>query len=142
MNIDGLKSGVVLDHIKAGRALQIYHDLRLDKLACSVAIIKNVKSDKMGRKDIIKIDDDYQLNYDNLAYIDTNITVSIVRNGKVDEKVTLEKPEKVVNIQRCKNPRCITSIEQELDHVFLLTDRQKGTYRCQYCEAMAQKSKN
>lgn len=141
MNIDGLTSGVVLDHIKAGMALQIYNDLQLDKLACSVAIIKNVKSDKMGRKDIIKIDEDYKLNYDNLAYIDTNITVSIVRNGHVDEKVTLTKPKKVVNIQYCKNPRCITSIEQELEHVFLLTDVEKGTYRCQYCEAIAQKNK-
>lgn len=141
MNIDSIRSGVILDHIQAGQGLRIYHDLNLDKLACSVAIIKNVKSKKMERKDIIKIDDTIELNLENLAYIDPHITVTIVSEGSVKEKINLKQPEKVVNIQKCKNPRCITSIEQELAHVFLLTDKEKGTYRCQYCEAVAQKHK-
>ncbi len=139
MNIDGIHSGIVLDHIPSGMGLQLYHDLELEKLACSVAIIKNVKSKKLGRKDIIKVDDDNAINYDNLAYINPNITVSIIRDGEVTEKVTLKQPEKVVNIQVCKNPRCITSIEHELAQVFLLTDPEKGSYRCQYCEALAQR---
>ncbi len=139
MNIDGIFTGLVLDHIQAGMGLQIYHDLKLDKLACSVAIIKNVKSEKMGRKDIIKIDDSDVINFENLAYIDPNITVSVIHQGLVTQKVTLKQPEKVVNIQVCKNPRCITSIEQELQQVFLLTDPERGSYRCQYCEALAQK---
>lgn len=141
MNIDSIESGIILDHIQAGMGLRIYHDLNLDKLACSVAIIKNVKSEKMGRKDIIKIDDDYSINYDNLAYIDPDITVSIIKNKAVYAKVNLEPPERVVNIQVCKNPRCITSIEQELDQVFLLTDVENGIYRCQYCESKAQRGK-
>lgn len=141
MNIDSIRSGVILDHIQAGQGLRIYHDLNLDKLACSVAIIKNVKSKKMDRKDIIKIDDTIELNLENLAYIDPHITVTIVVEGSVKEKINLKQPEKVVNIQKCKNPRCITSIEQELAHVFLLTDKEKATYRCQYCEAVAQKDK-
>lgn len=139
MNIDGIFSGIVLDHIPSGMGLQLYHDLELDKLACSVAIIKNVKSKKLGRKDIIKVDDDDAINYNNLAYINPTITVSIIRGGMVTEKVVLKQPEKVVNIQVCKNPRCITSIEQDLAQVFLLTDPEKGSYRCQYCEALAQK---
>ncbi|MFI3253925.1 MAG: aspartate carbamoyltransferase regulatory subunit [Eubacteriales bacterium] len=141
MNIDGIFSGIVLDHIEGGMGLQIYHDLALDKLDCSIAIIQNVKSQKMGKKDIIKIDDDYKINFDDLAYIDPNITVSVIRNGQVDEKVILRQPERIVNIQDCKNPRCITSIEQELEQVFLLTDPEKGIYRCQYCEAIAQRKK-
>lgn len=140
INIDSIVCGMVLDHIQPGMALRIYHDLGLDKLDCSVAIIKNVKSNKMGRKDIIKIDDDYHLNFDNLAYIDPNITVSIIIEGGVREKVNLKQPERIINIQSCKNPRCITSIEQELDQIFLLTDKEKNTYRCQYCEAIAQRS--
>ncbi len=139
MNIDGISRGIVLDHIEAGMGLQIYHDLSLDKLECSVAIIQNVKSKKMGRKDIIKIDDDYKISFDNLAYIDPKITVSVISEGQVFEKVQLKPPEKIINIQLCKNPRCITSLEQELDHVFLLTDPVKGVYRCQYCEAIAQR---
>lgn len=135
MNIDSIQCGMIIDHIQAGMGLRIYNDLGLDKLACSVAIIKNVKSEKMGRKDIIKIDDDYDISYDNLAYIDPNITVSIVRDMKVVEKKTLKQPLKVLNIQVCKNPRCITSVERDLDQVFLLTDPEKGIYRCQYCES-------
>lgn len=139
IHIDSIQSGLVLDHIPEGMGLRIYHDLGLDKLACSVAIIKNVKSSKMGRKDIIKIDEDFPISLENLAYLDPEITVSIIRNGAVEEKVLLKQPEKVVNIQYCKNPRCITSIEQELDHVFFLTDPENGSYRCQYCESIAQK---
>lgn len=139
MNIDGIFSGIVLDHIPSGMGLQIYHDLELDKLACSVAIIKNVKSKKLGQKDIIKVDDDDAINFDNLAYINPNITVSIIRGGTVVEKVQLTQPAKVVNIQFCKNPRCITSVEQDLQQVFLLTDPETGAYRCQYCEALAQR---
>ncbi len=139
MNIDSIQCGIVLDHVKAGTGLKIYHDLGLDRLNCSVAIMKNVKSDKMGRKDIIKIDDDFKINFDNLAYIDPNVTVSIIRSGKVVEKVQLNQPERIVNIEFCKNPRCITSIEQELAQVFLLTNAEEGTYRCQYCESIARR---
>lgn len=139
MKIDSIQCGIVLDHVKAGMGLKIYHDLGLDKLECSVAIMNNVKSDKMGRKDIIKIDDDFKLNFDNLAYIDPNVTVSVIRNGTVAEKVQLNPPGRIVNIEFCKNPRCITSVEKELDQVFLLTDPEEGAYRCQYCESIARR---
>lgn len=139
MNIDSIQCGIVLDHVTAGMGLQIYHDLGLDKLDSSVAIMMNVKSDKMGRKDIIKIDHDFKLNFDSLAYIDPKVTVSVIRNGTVVEKVMLNQPERIVNIQFCKNPRCITSVEKELEQVFLLTDPKVGSYRCQYCESIAQR---
>lgn len=135
MNIDSIINGIVLDHIQAGMSMQIYHDLGLDRLDCSVAIIKNVKSNKMGRKDIIKIDEAIDINLDSLAFIDRNITVSVITNGEMKEKKQLNLPEKIVNIGKCKNPRCITSIETELDQVFLLTNPDKGVYRCQYCES-------
>lgn len=135
MKIDSLTNGIVLDHIKAGRSMEIYNDLGLDKLDCSVAIIKNVKSQKMGKKDIIKIADNFEINLDVLGYIDPNITVCIIEDGKTIEKRQVELPEKIVNIVKCKNPRCITSMEQEIDHVFRLTDREKQVYRCAYCEA-------
>lgn len=134
MNIDSITNGIVLDHITAGRSMQIYQDLELDKLDCSVAIIKNVKSNKLGRKDIIKIDRDYSINLDVLGYIDPEITVSIIKDGKTVEKKKLELPEKLVNILLCKNPRCITTTEQGVDHIFKLVNRQKRTYRCIYCE--------
>ena len=118
MNIDSIKNGIVLDHIRAGRGMQIYNSLGLDQLDCSVAIIKNVKSNKMGKKDIIKISDAFEVNFDVLGYID---------------------PEVTVNIARCKNPRCITSVEQEIDHVFKLTDREHQVYRCIYCESKLKK---
>ena len=134
MNIDSITNGIVLDHIKAGKSMQIYQDLELDKLDCSVAIIKNVKSNKLGRKDIIKIDQDYSINLDVLGYIDPNITVSIIKDGKTVEKKKVELPEKLVNIIFCKNPRCITTTEQGIDHIFKLVNREKRTYRCIYCE--------
>jgi len=137
MNIDSIKCGFVLDHIKAGKSMDIYKYLELDKLDCCVAIIKNVKSSKMGRKDIIKIDDEFDLNLDILGYIDPNITVNVIKDGVIVDKRHLELPEKIANIIKCKNPRCITSIEQELDHVFKLADKEKETYRCIYCEAEA-----
>jgi aspartate carbamoyltransferase regulatory subunit len=134
MNIDGIQNGYVIDHIQAGKAMMIYRYLKLDKLDCSVAIIKNVKSQRMGRKDIIKIDELIPIDLDILGYIDPNVTVNIIRDEKLVEKKHLALPERVVNVMRCKNPRCITQIEQEIEHVFVLADREKGTYRCLYCE--------
>ena len=135
MNIDIIVNGIVLDHIKAGKSMEVYNSLGLDKLSCSVAIIKNVKSQKMGKKDIIKIDEDFEVNLDVLGYIDPGITVSIIKDGKRVEKLNLALPEKITNIEKCKNPRCITSIEQELDHIFYLADEKQRIYRCIYCES-------
>jgi len=134
MNIDSITSGIVIDHIKAGKSMEIYQHLRLDALNCSVAIIKNVKSTKLGRKDIIKIDEEIQVNLDVLGYIDPGITVNIIRDGKVIEKKQLELPKKLVNVIKCKNPRCITSIENAVEQIFVLVDGDKKTYRCMYCE--------
>ena len=134
MNIDSIQDGVVLDHIQAGKSMDIYKYLHLDELDCSVAIIKNVRSGRMGRKDIIKIDSPMEVDLDVLGYIDANITVNIIRNGVRVEKKHLELPKKLVNIIHCKNPRCITSIEQELPHIFYLADEKAEVYRCQYCE--------
>ena len=135
MNIDRIQNGIVLDHITAGKALQIYNDLYLDKLDCSVAIIKNVKSEKMGRKDILKIDQDIDINLDVLGYIDPDISVNIIKDGKLVEKRKIELPERLVGIKKCTNPRCITTTEQGITHIFKLTDREKRIYRCIYCEA-------
>ena len=137
MVIDAISNGIVLDHIKAGRSMELYHILNLDKLQCSVAVLKNVTSRKMGRKDIIKIAEIIDLNFDVLGYVDPGITVSIVRDGKLDRKFSVELPERVTNVIRCKNPRCITSTEQELPQIFKLTDREKRVYRCIYCESRA-----
>lgn len=137
MVIDAISNGIVLDHIKAGRSMQLYQILKLDKLQCSVAVLKNVTSRKMGRKDIIKIDEIIDLDFAVLGYVDPGITVSIVRDGKLDRKFSVELPERVVNVIRCKNPRCITSTEQELPHIFKLTDRENRVYRCIYCESRA-----
>ena len=135
LNVGALREGFVLDHIKAGKAMTIYHDLKLDKLDCTVAIIKNAKSNKMGKKDIIKVECPIEdLDLDILGFIDHNITVNIIKDEKIVEKKDLRLPKQVVNVIRCKNPRCITSIEQELDHVFFLADPEKVIYRCQYCE--------
>lgn len=134
LNIGGLNQGIVIDHIEAGGAMKIYSYLNLEKLDCSVAIIKNAKSNKMGKKDIIKIDGSLDMDLDILGVLDRNITVNIIEDGKITLKRNLNLPEKVTNIIKCKNPRCITSIEQELPHIFRLTDRQKGVYRCVYCE--------
>ena len=134
LNIDSLEKGVVIDHIEAGRSMEIYRVLELDKLDCSVAIIKNARSKKSGRKDIIKIEDRIDIDLDVLGFIDPNITVNIIDGGHIIEKKHLQLPERIVNVAKCKNPRCITSVEQELDHVFVLTDPEKGVYRCMYCE--------
>ncbi|MBQ8288619.1 MAG: aspartate carbamoyltransferase regulatory subunit, partial [Clostridia bacterium] len=133
--IDSIKNGVVIDHIKAGEGMKIYHFLNLDKQDCTVAIIKNAASKEMGRKDIIKVDSFIDLNA--LGYIDPNITVNVIRDGVRVEKYHPELPAKVINVVRCKNPRCITTTEQELPHVFKLTDRKRKVYRCIYCETMA-----
>lgn len=134
LNIDSLEKGVVIDHIESGRSMEIYRVLELDKLDCSVAIIKNARSKKSGRKDIIKIEDRIDIDLDVLGFIDPNITVNIIDGGHIIEKKHLQLPERIVNVAKCKNPRCITSVEQELDHVFVLTDAEKGVYRCLYCE--------
>ncbi len=137
MHIDSIKNGVVIDHIKAGNSMQIYYHLELDKLDCTVAIIKNVHSKKMGSKDIIKIDSDMQVDLDVLGYIDSDITVNIIKDGVLCEKKKLTLPEQIKDVIKCKNPRCITTTEQDLPHVFKLTDPETKTYRCIYCEAKA-----
>ncbi|MBQ7778670.1 MAG: aspartate carbamoyltransferase regulatory subunit [Oscillibacter sp.] len=134
MNIDSIQNGVVLDHIQAGKSMEIYNLLRLGELDCSVAIIKNVRSNRMGKKDILKIDSPMDLDLDVLGYIDSNITVNTIRNGKLVDKKHLELPRKLVNVIRCKNPRCITVAEPQLDAIFLLNDEGKHTYRCAYCD--------
>ena len=137
MNIDSITNGIVIDHIEAGKSMEIYKYLGLEDLDCSVAIIKNVKSKRTGKKDIIKIDNDIDIDMDILGYIDTNITVNIIKDGKITKKAHMELPEKLVNIVKCKNPRCITSVEQEIEQVFNLTDRENKIYRCKYCEMQA-----
>ena len=139
MNIDSIQNGIVIDHIAAGRGMQLYHLLHLDELDCSVAIIKNVHSKKMGRKDIIKVDAAIDVDIDAIGYVDPNATVNIIRDGKLAEKRDICLPEQLVNVIRCKNPRCISTTEQELPQVFILTDRKKGVYRCRYCETKAER---
>ena len=138
MTIDSIKNGIVLDHITSGKSMEIYRILELSKLDCSVAIIKNAVSRRGGRKDIIKIDSEIDINLDVLGYIDPGITVNIVRDGKICKKSQLALPERVSGVIKCKNPRCITSIEQELTHIFELSDRENGIYRCVYCETKAE----
>ncbi|MDR1599841.1 MAG: aspartate carbamoyltransferase regulatory subunit [Oscillospiraceae bacterium] len=138
MNIDSIRNGIVIDHIQAGNSMRIYQLLGLDRLACSVAIIKNCKSRKMGRKDIIKIDEDFDVNLDALGFVDPNVTVSVIRDGQTVEKRKISPPERIVNVIRCNNPRCITTTEPGLDHVFHLTDAERGQYRCAYCDAARQ----
>lgn len=135
LNVDSVQTGIVIDHIEAGKGMKIYNYLNLKDLECSVAIIKNAKSKKMGKKDIIKIEDNIDANLDMLGFIDPNATVNIVENGVIIQKKQLNLPERVTNIVKCKNPRCITSAEQELDHIFRLVDAETRTYRCIYCEA-------
>ena len=137
MNIDSIQTGIVIDHITAGRAMRLYDLLDLGSLACSVAIIQHAVSRKMGRKDIIKVDADIPVNFDVIGYVDPTATVNIIRDGVLVDKREIGLPETLVNVIRCKNPRCITSTEQELDHVFRLTDRKKEIYRCAYCETRA-----
>ena len=141
MKIDSIHNGIVIDHITAGKGMEIYRLLHLDELDCSVAIIKNVVSRKMGKKDIIKVDDDIDIDTDVLGYVDPNVTVDIIHGGHLAEKRRVGLPTKLTNVLRCKNPRCITSTEQELPHVFLLTDPEHRIYRCMYCEEKYGKSK-
>ena len=135
LNISGIREGFVLDHIRAGMSLQIYHDLKLENLDCPVAIIKNARSSKMGKEDILKVECPIEaLDLDILGFIDHNITVNVIKDDKIVEKRELHLPKKIKNIISCRNPRCITSIEQELDQIFLLTDEEREIYRCKYCE--------
>ena len=135
LNVGRISEGFVLDHIEAGKSMDIYKYLHLDKLDCCVAIIKNARSSKMGKKDIIKIEGGLDLvDLDVLGFIDHNITVNIIKDGKIVEKKRLSLPKKITNVIKCKNPRCITSIEQELKHIFILTDEENQVYRCKYCE--------
>lgn len=135
LNVGRIEEGFVLDHIMAGKAMTIYHNLGLDKLDCTVAIIKNARSSKLGKKDIIKVECPIDmLDLDILGFIDHNITVNVIEHGEITSKKELHLPQQVVNVIRCKNPRCITSIEQELDQIFILADPEKEIYRCKYCE--------
>lgn len=137
MNIDSIKNGIVIDHIPAGRGMKLYELLGLARLDCPVAIIKNANSSAMGRKDIIKIDADIPVNLDIIGYVAPNVTINIIRGGKLCEKKSIGLPKTITNVIKCKNPRCITSTEQELSHVFRLEDAQKRIYRCVYCDTKA-----
>lgn len=134
MNIDSIKNGIVIDHIKAQKGLEIYHALKLGELDCSVAIITNARSEKMGRKDIIKIDQNIDLDLDILGYLDPNITINRIENDIRVQKYHVKLPNQISNIIKCKNPRCITSAEKDLNHIFVLADPEQRTYRCKYCE--------
>ena len=134
MNIDSITNGIVIDHITAGRGLVLYELLGLDELECSVAIIKNVISSKMGKKDIIKIDADINVNLDVVGYVDSGVTVNVISKGKLVDKKKIGLPEKLTNVIKCKNPRCITSQENEIEHIFRLTDKENRIYRCIYCD--------
>ena len=135
LNVGKIEEGFVLDHIEAGKSLSIYHHLQLDKLDCMVAIIKNARRNKMGKKDILKVECDINtLDLDVLAFIDHNITVNVIKDGKLVDKKELTLPKEIKNIIKCKNPRCITSIEQELRHISVLADEKAEVYRCKYCE--------
>ena len=135
LNVGKIEEGFVLDHIKAGKSLSLYEHLQLDKLDCTVAIIKNARSNKMGKKDILKVECDLNLlNLDVLAFIYHNITVNVIKNGEIVSKEELSLPKQIKNVIRCRNPRCITSIEQGLPHIFILADEEKEVYRCKYCE--------
>ena len=135
MNIDSIKNGYVIDHIKAGKGMEIYNLLRLDLLDCPVAIIKNASSSKMGKKDIIKIDALIELNVDILGYVSPDATVDVIKDEKLAEKKKMSLPEKLTDVIFCKNPRCITTTEQELPHIYHLTDKDECEYRCAYCES-------
>ena len=138
MNIGQIKDGIVLDHITAGRSMEIYNVLNLDKLDCTVAIIKNAPSELMGRKDIIKIDSTADIDLAVIGYVDPGATINVIRDGRLVEKRKLTMPERIVNVLRCKNPRCITSVEPDLPQIFKLTSPETHTYRCIYCETKAE----
>ena len=137
MNIDPIRNGIVIDHIPAGAAMELYRLLGLDKLGCAVAIITNAHSNKTGKKDIIKIDSVIDLDFDLIGYIAPNACINIIRNDERVEKRAVTLPQRLTNVIQCKNPRCITAVEQELDQIFLLTDEEKKIYRCIYCETKA-----
>ncbi|WP_417111099.1 aspartate carbamoyltransferase regulatory subunit [Hominenteromicrobium sp.] len=134
LNIDSIQNGIVIDHIQAGKGMRIYELLELDKLDCCVALIKNARSSKLGRKDIIKIEGDLAINFDVLGFIDNNITVCTIKNGKLVKKENIVLPRRIKNVVKCKNPRCITSTEENLDQIFVLCDEKAHRYRCLYCE--------
>ena len=137
LTITSIRNGIVIDHIRAGLGIRIFYQLGLDKADTSVALIMNAASTRMGRKDIIKIDELIPIDLHILGYIDPSVTVNVIRDDRLVEKKHLALPERVENVIRCKNPRCITQVEQEIEHVFVLTDRERGTYRCLYCETAA-----
>ena len=137
MKVGAIYNGVVIDHITAGKGMELYHFLNLDHVDAPIALIKNAPSDKMGKKDIIKIDAELNLDLDVLGYIDPNVTINVVKDGVRVDKFHPQLPERLTNIMQCKNPRCITSVEQEIPHIFKLTNREKGEYRCIYCESKA-----
>ena len=137
MNIDSIQNGVVIDHITVGLGMKLYELLDLASLDTSIALIKNVASKKMGKKDIIKIDADININMDILGYVDPDVTVDIIKDGVLVEKKKIELPKTLKNVLFCKNPRCITTTEQEIEHVFNLTDAENRVYRCMYCESEA-----
>lgn len=137
MKVDSIKNGIVIDHITAGKGMQVYNLLGLDMLECSVALIKNAPSNKMGKKDIIKIDSDFDVNTEILGFVDPDVTVNIIKDGKTVEKKTIDLPESLTNVLHCKNPRCISTTEQELPQIFKLADKEKRVYRCLYCETKA-----
>ena len=135
LNVGKIEEGFVLDHIKAGKSLDVYYQLQLDKLDCTVAIINNARSNAMGKKDILKVECDINtLNLDILGFIDPNITVNVIKDGEIVEKRDIYLPQEIKGVIHCHNPRCITSIEQELPHIFVLSDAEKRVYRCKYCE--------
>ena len=137
LEVTSIEKGIVIDHIKAGYGIQLFNYLKLDKAEYNVALIINAFSQKQGRKDIIKINNEIDIDYTFLGLLDPNITINVIEDGKIKEKVKLNVPKRVVNIIKCKNPRCITSVEQELPHVFKLTDPARAVYRCIYCETKA-----
>ena len=134
LNIDSIQNGIVIDHIQAGKGMRIYELLELDKLDCCVALIKNARSSKLGRKDISKIEGDLAINFDVLGFIDNNITVCTIKNGELVKKENIVLPRRIKNVVKCKNPRCITSTEENLDQIFVLCDEKAHRYRCLYCE--------
>ncbi|MBQ7134149.1 MAG: aspartate carbamoyltransferase regulatory subunit [Ruminococcus sp.] len=137
MKVDAIQNGIVIDHITAGLAFRLYNLLGLDNLDCPVAIIKNVNSGKMGKKDIIKIDSKHPINFDVVGFVDPKATINLIKDGVLVEKLSIDMPQKLKNVIKCKNPRCITSVEQEIEHIFELTDKDNKVYRCLYCETKA-----
>ncbi len=141
MKVDSIKNGIVLDHITAGKVMEVYNALNLDNLDCTIAILKNVPSHKMGHKDILKIDNDFDIDLDVLGYLDHNITISYIKDGTTVEKKHLALPERIKNVERCKNPRCITTVERGIDQEFYLANREKKIYRCIYCDSKVEHNK-